>query len=265
MCCDLQDAALQSAAMEFHERLRLARRRRFSEAKEAADFMGVPQGTYANHEAGSRQPDLARIKRYAAAFGVPVAWLAYGEGSEPAELPAVDNEVSVTTLPNRMARVAGPVEAGRFREAEDFAFSGSEGEFISVEPDPDFPHARQVAFRVAGNSMNKARPIPILDGALLVCVDWEDAEAAGLIITDDLIVVVEQIRDGGQLREWSVKRMHYLDDRTEFRPESDDPSHKAIIVHRDAEADDGRQVRVLALVTKIFNRLPIRLAIRKRR
>lgn len=67
--------------MEFNERLKWARAQRFSEAKLAAEAIGVPVGTYGNHEAGSRQPKLPEIERYAKAFRVSKMWLAYGEGS----------------------------------------------------------------------------------------------------------------------------------------------------------------------------------------
>lgn len=68
--------------MQFHERLKKARARRFSEGKAAAAYLGISYGTYGGHEAGSRHPKPPDIERYARAFGVKVAWLAYGDGDE---------------------------------------------------------------------------------------------------------------------------------------------------------------------------------------
>lgn len=81
MFCDLQSAARQNCKMEFEERLKWARSQRYPEAKLAAEAMGVPPGTYGNHEAGSRRPRPTEIERYAKFFRVPVAWLAFEEGS----------------------------------------------------------------------------------------------------------------------------------------------------------------------------------------
>lgn len=80
--CDMQFSGWQNCRMEFHERLRAARERRFDEAKQAAEYLGIAVSTYANHEAGSRNPSSDRVARYAKAFSVPLPWLAYGEGPD---------------------------------------------------------------------------------------------------------------------------------------------------------------------------------------
>ena len=76
---DLQIENRQSAKMEKHERLKLARQLKHRTAKAAAEAVSTPYGTYSGHEAGTRgfDEDLAR---YARAFGVSKAWLAFGEG-----------------------------------------------------------------------------------------------------------------------------------------------------------------------------------------
>lgn len=149
-------------------------------------------------------------------------------------------------------RLQGLVEAGAWREAEDM--NQDEPVWMNEPRDPDFPQARMMAFEVAGTSMNALKPRPILDGDRIIGVDFDDT---GLAIRDGMVVVVQQARSAGQLREWSVKQVALFDDRVEFQPKSTDPKHKAIVVTRDLQADDGRTVEVLALVRRITNELPM--------
>lgn len=66
--------------MERHERLKQARLERgFRTAKEAAEYLRVPYGTYSGHENGSRGIKDDELQKYAKAFRVSVAWLAFGE------------------------------------------------------------------------------------------------------------------------------------------------------------------------------------------
>lgn len=67
------------AKTEPHERLRIARKRRFKTAREAAEALGVPYGTYTGHESGSRG-FTEDVERYAKAFRVRSAWLAFEDG-----------------------------------------------------------------------------------------------------------------------------------------------------------------------------------------
>lgn len=75
-------------AMEKHERLRWARRQRFSTAAAAVEALGISKGTFAGHEAGTRDFDNEAAELYARRFGVPFAWLALGQGPLPKDAPA---------------------------------------------------------------------------------------------------------------------------------------------------------------------------------
>ena len=168
--------------------------------------------------------------------------------------PPVGSFSDVTLVPDDLVpvHVTGVTEAGAFREANEFV----EFERVTIyEPrDREFPHARQAAWDVAGDSMNalvvKGQPRPILPGDRVVTIDFDDLEGR-LPLQDDMVVVVEQVRDGGHLREWSVKQLEIHDDRFEFHPRSTNPRHKPIVVKRDLKSDDGRSVRILALVRGI--------------
>lgn len=170
-----------------------------------------------------------------------------GAIAEPPELTA--SKEGLVAIAN-----AGLVEAGAFRAAPDF--SDIEAEPVFDLPDPKFPWARQVSFTVAGDSMNRLEPRPILPGDKLICVDFEDL-AGRVPLRDRMTVVVERTRDGGHLREWSVKQLELYTDRMEFHPRSTNPRHKPIIVPLNEDADDGETARILALVRRVSNEIPI--------
>lgn len=148
--------------------------------------------------------------------------------------------------------VAGPVQAGAFLPIDEYDQSSPETFF---EPaDPDFPRARRTAFDVIGDSMNRLSPIPILPGSRLIAVNYEDI---GIPLRDRMVVVIQQEREAGFLREWSVKQVELQDDVIIFHPRSSNPRYKPIIVPRDLQADDGKTVTVLALVREIKNKVPV--------
>lgn len=170
--------------------------------------------------------------------------------ADGAEVPEVTQlRAGLVEIPN-----AGHVEAGTFRSAPDF--TDIEEEPTLGLPDPRFPWARLVSFSVGGDSMNRLQPRPILAGDKIICVDFEDLDGR-VPLRDGMTVVVEQTRDGGHLREWSVKQLELYEDRMEFHPRSSNSKHKPIVVKVDDEADDGRTVRILALVRQITNELPL--------
>jgi phage repressor protein C with HTH and peptisase S24 domain len=99
--------------------------------------------------------------------------------------------------------------------------------------------------------MNAARPIPILDGAYLRCID---VVSGGISVRDGQIAIVERTMDGGHLRETTVKRVAILPNgRYELRPESTNPAHKPLEWSADKERTG--EVRVTAIVTMVMNEL----------
>lgn len=150
--------------------------------------------------------------------------------------------------------VAGKVEAGSFREVDEF--SQAELDHIMVAPDDRFPRARQVAFDVAGDSMNDLKPRPIFPGDRVVGVAYEDV-AHELPLRDGMVVVVQRERDGGHFREWSVKQLELYENKTVFAPRSTNARHKPIIIDKNFDADNGETVEVLVVVRRIINDLPL--------
>lgn len=171
------------------------------------------------------------------------------QGFDPSSAAEV---VSAQEKSFQRVTVVGKVQAGHFIAIDEF--DQSEPETFYEPADPDFPRARRTAFDVVGDSMNKLEPAPILPGSRVIGVNYDDI---GIPLRDNMVVIVQQERDGGQLREWSIKQVELQDDAVVFHPRSSNSRHKPIVVPRDAKASDGREVRVLALVREIKNRVPV--------
>ena len=180
---------------------------------------------------------------------VPMEWLTNPDDAAdaPKDLrPATDAAYPVTII--------GKVAAGVFREVDDT--DQSERRRILEAPDQRFPNARRMAFEVEGDSMNRLEPRPILAGDTLICVAFEDV-AKQVKVRDRMVVVVERTRDGGHTREWSVKQVELYEDRIEFHPRSSNAAHKPIVVPRNAAADEGVQIEIIALVRRSTNEFPL--------
>jgi phage repressor protein C with HTH and peptisase S24 domain len=210
--------------------------------------------------AGTSQPQIRRLelgeRKFTREWAERLAPFLDRSAQELLFGQAAEGEQELRPVPGDLipVRVAGTVEAGAFREADEFVQS----EDVTVfEPrDAQFPNARIFALDVAGDSMNDLKPRPILPGDRIICVDFDDLEDR-VPLRDGMIVVVEQVRDGGHLREWSVKQVQYAETETRFLPRSTNPRHKPIVVKRDLKADDGRSVKVLALVRGVRSEFAI--------
>ncbi|MGI8390514.1 helix-turn-helix domain-containing protein [Brucella anthropi] len=172
-----------------------------------------------------------------------VLWLRDGIEQSEAELSRIGGRM----VP---VRTAGTVEAGAFREVDEF--DQGEPDEIYLPPDTKYPNARQMAFVVAGDSMNNLDPRPILPGDRAVCVAYADI-ASEVKLRDGMVVVVQRQRDGGHFREWSIKQIELYEDRTVFAPRSTNPKHKPIVVPRDFDADSGEEVEVIAILRRVVN------------
>ncbi|WP_375458861.1 LexA family protein [uncultured Enterovirga sp.] len=194
---------------------------------------------------------LETIEKLAVGLQTTPEWLAYGSGANDDE-PPKRPDLAPANRSFSLARVDGRVQAGNWVEVD--VYDGDQGEVISAPRDPDFPFARQIAYRVGGDSMNRAEPRPIRDGDYVICVAFEDT---GLRPVNGMNVVVQRTRDDGQMRERSVKEIRLLEDRTEFVPRSDNPAHKPIVVPGDRDPSDTTVVEILSLVRFVFDNMPV--------
>nr|WP_278388433.1 helix-turn-helix domain-containing protein [Brucella intermedia] len=183
------------------------------------------------------------LEKLATTIERSVLWLRDGIEQSEAELSRIGGRM----VP---VRTAGTVEAGAFREVDEF--DQGEPDEIYLPPDTKYPNARQMAFVVAGDSMNNLDPRPILPGDRAVCVAYADI-ASEVKLRDGMVVVVQRQRDGGHFREWSIKQIELYEDRTVFAPRSTNPKHKPIVVARDFSADNGEEVEVIALLRRVVN------------
>lgn len=229
----------------WREKLEQEIRRQGREMKELSVSAGLGE-TYVRDALKRGRGKLENLYKIAAALGHPPEWLTSDSERPPFEPPELSPSAGrLISVP-----VVGTVEAGAFRQAEDIY--QDEPEFILVQSDPDFPHARITAWDVAGDSMNALKPRPIFPGDRVIGINFEDLDNR-VPLRDGMVVVVEQVRDGGHIREWSVKQIELYDDRIEFHPRSTSAKHKPIVVTRDLWADDGREVSILALVRRVTN------------
>ena len=214
---------------------------------------------------------LETLRKLAIGLETTPEWLAFGTesvgtfGWDPEKLKqqkgstsgeAAEEGSTAVPIAGRMVPVpiVGDVEAGAFREAPEY--EPDDIEYVTDYPDKEFPHARRIGFRVRGDSMNDLKPRPMLEGDKVIGLDFHDLEGL-MVLRDGLVVVVEQTRDGGHTREWSVKQLEIHEDRYEFCPRSTSTRHKPIVVPKkvfhDPSEDDGRQVRILALVRRVIS------------
>ncbi|WP_259671651.1 LexA family transcriptional regulator [Rhizobium sp. NZLR3b] len=199
---------------------------------------------------GIAHPQITQLLKGKRGLKVPeIPKIAEYLGTQPPQ----STEITPSEAKWVQARKAGIVAASLFREVDEF--DQSEPEEITVPRDEKFPNARQLTFEVEGDSMNELRPRPILPGDTIVATAYEDI-AHRVVLRDGMVVVVQRTRDGGHMREWSVKQIEIYEDRTEFHPRSSNPKHKPIVVQRQFDADDGVSVEVIGVVRMVLNTMP---------
>lgn len=220
------------------ERLRTARLRAgYETAKGAALAMGATVSTYIQHENGSRGYPAKTAARYAKFFRVGPEWLLYGRGAAD---PVVA-EPALQSLP-----LLGQVRAGAWLSLDD---SGQDAPVMRpAAVDPRYPHAKQWLREVVGDSMDAKG---IMSGDLVHLVDWAECGAG---LTTGQIIEVTRYRDGGELREVTLKEVEVKSPGNFLLwPRSTNPRWKDPII-LNGKADDGQEVRVTGLLLASIRR-----------
>lgn len=183
---------------------------------DAVRYLGVKYPTYAGHEnpnsPGTYQTAAAEL--YSRKFKVSLDWLLTGRGEMRGQ-GVVPVEIELAGLP-----VLGNIQAGHWLET---AFIDAEGdpELLPVARDARFPHARQYALRVVGDSMDLDFP----DGSYVTCVDFAES---GLGIVEGMTVHVERHRSHGQMVEITLKMIARKGSIFSLIPRSKNPAHQPI-------------------------------------
>lgn len=196
------------------ERLVIARESAgYATAADAARALGVALPTYYSHENGTSGLRVSVAEKYAKKFKVSLDWLLTGRGEMSTD-GLVPYEIEVAGLP-----LLGNIQAGHWLETSD-AHEGANPEMVAIVRDQRFPHAKQYALRVVGDSMDRDYP----DGSIVTCVDFADS---GLELAEGMLVHVERQRAGGQLVEITLKAVERRKGILCLVPHSSNPKHQA--------------------------------------
>ncbi|MCY1741187.1 LexA family transcriptional regulator [Ensifer sp. SL37] len=203
-------------------------KKRLAKAMEAAGIKPAPLASligrdkdYIRDYLKGRKESLKAddAQKIASALNVPLTELTEGEDSGFAPVGM---------------EVVGKVAAGRYRDisVED---QETKKPRIAFARDMRFPHARQYALEVDGDSMNELFP----NGSYVVCVNLIES---GLELKNGMSVHVERSIMGGQLVETTLKEVHREGkNRLVLKPRSTNPSHEPIYI--DGSESDEIAVR----------------------
>lgn len=179
----------------------------------------------------SKNPGVEKLERLAAALDTNLDW--FTSSAEFDKSPAKPKTVEGLD-------VVGSIQAGNWID-RSVIDDDSEREIIPVARDQRFPHAKQYALQVLGDSMDLEYP----DGCFVTCVDFWDS---GLSLKDGHIIHVE--RHNGPLVEMTLKAVETIDGVQMLVPRSSNARHKAIPL----EGDGGTEILVKGIVTGSYKR-----------
>jgi transcriptional regulator with XRE-family HTH domain len=194
--------------------------------QELGDLVGTSQPQIKRLEKGQRTLSKEWAERLAPHLGVSAEHLMFEKNTS--------QQLEVAGL-----RVMGKIKAGDWRDISILADDDDDPEIIQVARDKRFPHAKQYALHVDGDSMNELFP----DGSYVTCVDFADS---GLMLKPGLIVHVERTMAGTHLVEATLKEVNALGARKwSLKPRSSNPVHKEFVLN----GDEATEIKVLGVVT----------------
>ena len=208
-----------------------------------AQVVGVSLSQVQRFETGEREPKRSELEALAQALDCTIPELL---GEEPLGTTQPPQRGNLLPVP-----LIGRTASGIFREVIEF--DDGEPEYVFEPEDEDFPKAKRFALTVEGDSMNAAEP-PMPDGSRVICLDFEQT---GLPFIEGMIVVVQQIREGGHLREWSVKQIELHDDEVWFCPRSTNGKHRPIKVVNDPDDERWNKLEVIGLVRDVSTKVRV--------
>src|ERR1035437_448158 len=191
------------------------------------------------------RPALPTIKAIAKSLECDLAYLVWDQPEPRRDITSLQGMEPIPVI--------GVAEAGAFRNMVDFDQDLRDVQKIQASRSIVYPKAKHFALLVRGDSMNAAKPISIVEGVYLLCVDLTDA---GLEIESGKIYAVRRTTDGGQTYECTVKRAMVYRDRYELIPESTNNPHQRLVIPRGpSHTDVGTAIDVIGLVYGLYSSL----------
>ena len=217
------------------DRLRQKRQDLGLSAEDLAARVGRSVSAVRNQENGTNGIPAPLAKKYASALGTTASWILYGE--DRAEAPSIP---TLSDLP-----IVGPIQAGAWLMIDETV--QDEPIYFAAVADRRYPHARQWLREVRGDSMN-ARGIAPGDLAHIV-----DLVEAGININTGMIVEVTRSRDGGALREITLKEVEVTPNGVLLWPRSTNPRWTEPLTLDDRDGRDT-EVQVTGLLLQAIKR-----------
>lgn len=180
----------------------------------------------------TRSPSAENLAKLAAALDTTPEYFTLETEPSVAPVPL--------TPPITGLNVIGDIQAGTWLDRSIFD-EVHEHEIIPVARDPRFPHSKQYALRVKGDSMDREFP----EGSYVTCVEYFDS---GLSMKDGLFVHVE--RHSGSLVEVTLKAIERVDGELMLAPRSTNPRHVPIKL----EGDGGTEIMIKGVVIGSYRR-----------
>ena len=141
--------------------------------------------------------------------------------------------------------IIGPIQAGAWLLLDETV--QDDPIYFTAVADRRYPHARQWLREVRGDSMNARGVMP---GDLAHIVDVTDA---GLNLNTGMIVEVTRCRDGGSLREITLKEVEITPNGIKLWPRSTNPRWTEPVVLDDGQGSDI-EVQVTGLLLQSIKR-----------
>lgn len=246
------------------DRLRIARLAAgHKTVRDAAERFGWKYSTYNAHETGQNKFREDAARDYAKAFKVDAAWLMCLT-DEPGGRFAESKSTPQLTIGRKVSRIDAPLkgilQSGVFRDLNDPTFSSED--VVTVMRDPEFPLVRHLAFDVADDAMNSVYPRGIFAGDKVIGIDIDDA-GADIELEVGMIVVLERLRDNGQLRELTLRLVDDWDGKRVYRPDSKSGKYSTFTIN-DGIDDEGVAIKVICVVNQVQHQIWPRLSASRR-
>ena len=217
------------------ERLRQKRQEKGLAAEDLAARVGRSVSAVRNQENGTNGIPAPLARKYAAALGTTAGWILYGDNTPEAVAAPSTNELPII----------GPIQAGAWLMIDETV--QDEPIYFTAVADRRYPHARQWLREVRGDSMNARGVMP---GDLAHIVDVTEA---GLNLNTGMIVEVTRCRDGGALREITLKEVEMTPEGIRLWPRSTNPRWTEPVVLDDGQSGDI-EVQVTGLLLQSIKR-----------